>query len=110
MEHTLHTRVADVVRILVTCSSKDAELAADKICEDPEAVALLLTACGLSTAAVAQGGRLIVAGNAVVPSVTITGVVMAASGALAAKRFCGAVVQQSTRGIDDAMKGLLAPR
>jgi hypothetical protein len=109
MEPTMQTSVSDLVRIVVNCSSSDANVAADKICSDPEAFKLLAVACGLSTAAVGQGGRLIVAGNAVVPSVTLTGVVLAASGLVAAKRFCGALIRQTGREINDATKSLLRP-
>ena len=99
--------VSDLVQVLTVCSSEDADMAADRICQDPEVFGLLATACGLGTAAVGYGGKLVIAGNVTAPMVTFSGVVLAAAGVATAKRFCGALVRQTGHQIQSTTKDLL---
>jgi len=101
-------RVAKVVQKLITCSSSDAQVASQAICRDPETIALLAAACGASGYVVSNGARATVSLAAVQawPAAAASAVATGA-GALAAKRFCSAVVTQGFSAVSESQKSIL---
>lgn len=95
--------VAALMMILTDCSSADAEKASQAVCQTPEAVSILATACGVSTAAVGGGGRVALAGlgtgNLLVAA---GGAGVGMAGVLGAKRFCVSAVNQVRNGFNHA--------
>jgi hypothetical protein len=95
--------VADIVQVLTKCSKKQADDAESEICKSPRSVATLAMACGISSGAIAFGGRIAVAGLATGGSVSIGGVVLAGAGLMGATKFCGSFVKQGVGSINQAL-------
>lgn len=96
--------IADIVQVLTQCSKKEADAAELQICKSPKSIAILASACGISTAAVGMGGRLAVAGISTGGSVSLGGLALGGAGLLGAKRFCSSVVKQVSENLNDAGK------
>jgi len=89
-------QVSKTVQVLVKCSSSDADIAAEKICQNEEALWLLAIACGV-TVSMANHGRIATMASLAVqswPTVALGAAFTLANG-YAAKRFCTAVVKQT---------------
>ena len=89
-------KVAQLVRVLTNCSSSDADKAGDAICRDPESIALLGAACGL-TANIAVEAATATEAAAVIQAwpLALGAAVWTGANVLAAKRFCTALVKQT---------------
>ena len=98
--------VADIVQVLTKCSKADADSAELEICKRPSTLPILLTACGIGTASVGFGGRLIVAGMATSGGSVMPGVVIGGLGLVAAKRFCNAAINRSKAPLNQASSQL----
>lgn len=85
--------IADVVKVVMKCSDKQANEAELEMCKSPNAMAKLLAACELSKASVGYGGLLIVAGAGSGGSTAVVGVTLTATGLMGARRFCSAAVK-----------------
>jgi len=92
--------IADIVQVLTKCSKAEADAAEPEICKSPSAVATLVTACGIGTASIGFGGRLIVAGAGTSGSTVIPGLLLAGAGALAAKKYCSAVINRTKKSLE----------
>ncbi len=101
-------KVSKTVQVLVKCSSSDADVAAEKICQDPESLALLAVACGLTMDIATQSLIATKASLAIQswPTVALGGASTLANG-YAAKKFCTAVVKQSGNVITNWDKSFL---
>jgi hypothetical protein len=99
------SKVAQLVKVLANCSSSDADLAAEKMCRDPESIVLLATACGLTTVMAVQGVTATKAAALVQAwPMVIAGAVFTGANAYAAKRFCVSVVKQTGSAIEHSSK------
>ena len=88
--------VADIFQTLTQCTKQEADQAEKIACQSPKAIATLAMACGISTGAIAHGGRLAVAGLALGGSVTIGGVLLAGAGLIGAKKYCKSLVANTS--------------
>ena len=105
MDSVTTGKISQLVRVLSNCSSSDADVAADRICQDPESIALLGMACGLTTAMAVQGVTATkAAAIAQAWPMVISGAIFTGVNVYAAKRFCTAVVSQTGSAIDNASK------
>ncbi|RYD19450.1 MAG: hypothetical protein EOP88_18900 [Verrucomicrobiaceae bacterium] len=93
-------KIAKIFRILTDCSSADADRASQAVCQTPEAVALLVLACGASTKAAVDGASvgLQMATIQAWPAAIAAGA-LSGAGMLGARRFCTAVLEQTLDGV-----------
>ncbi len=101
-------KVSKTVQVLAKCSSSDADVAAQKICQDWESLVFLGIACGLTVDIATQS---LIATKASLAIQSWPTVVLGAASTLAtgyaAKRFCTAVVRQSGNKITNWDKSFL---
>ena len=87
--------VADIIQVLTKCSKQEADVAEPELCKKPSSVAILLSACGIGTASIGMGGRLILTGAATSGGSVLPGVILGAAGIMTAKAYCRAAVDRT---------------
>lgn len=104
----LTKKVTKAVQILAICSNTDAAKAADKICQDWEALALLAVACGL-TVNIANQSLIATKASIAIQAwlFVLLGSASTLVNAYAAKRFCRAIVKQPGKAISSWDKSFL---
>ena len=97
--------VAALLSVLTNCSSGDAERASQAICQTPEAISLLASACGASKYAVGAGGvgTLVGLSTGTLP-LAAAGAGVGAVGALGVRRFCNSAIEQATQAVGNAAR------
>lgn len=101
-------KVAQIVKITVGCSNLEAERAAGVICNSPEAIFYLYTAC-LGTGYAAYNLTRMTAVSAKISGINPGTLALGASTVgfgLAAKRFCEAAVKRSSGAIPELTRAL----
>jgi hypothetical protein len=87
--------VADIIQVLTKCSKSEADSAELEICKSPSAVSTLLAACGIASASVGFGGRLVIAGVGTYGSTVIPGLLLTGAGIMGARKYCKAAIDKT---------------
>lgn len=88
---------ADVILNLTNCSRTEANAAEKLLCKNRGRLEKFAVVCGISTAAIGFGGRLMLTGAA-----APEGAVIAITGVFAAKKYCKALVNEANTILEQA--------